>query len=154
LGGSVLGLTQIQKRIKKQQIMNIKFLALLALPLLFSACGNQNHEQVQIELNEGQKWKVNEEMKPHIEQGQALLNTYVAESDTDYKKLAANLQEQNSNLIKSCTMDGKSHDELHKWLHPHLELIKELSNANSPEEAAAITKELQTSFEVYSAHFE
>jgi len=33
--------------------MNIKFLALLALPLLFSACGNQNHEQVQIELNEG-----------------------------------------------------------------------------------------------------
>lgn len=134
--------------------MNIKFLPLLLLPLLFTACGDHSHGEEKIELNNGQKWAVNEEMKPHIEQGRVILNTYLTNGDTDYEKLAKDLQEQNSSLIKSCTMDGKSHDELHKWLHPHLELVKELSKAETPEEVNKVTDKLKASYEIYDQHFE
>ncbi|MGB0918347.1 MAG: hypothetical protein ACPGU4_12210 [Flavobacteriales bacterium] len=134
--------------------MKIKLILAFVLPVLFSACGNHSHEQEKIELNAGQKWKVNEEMKPHIEKGREMLSAYLTDGDTDYEKLAADLQEQNSKLIKSCTMDGKSHDELHKWLHPHLKLVKQLSDAENLEEANKITKELTVSFETYAKHFE
>jgi len=134
--------------------MKIKFLPLILLPFLFSACGNQSHGQEKIELNNGQKWAVNEEMKPHIEQGYVILTTYLSEGGTDNEKLAKDLQEQNSKLIRSCTMDGKSHDELHKWLHPHLELVKELSKAKTPDEVSEVTDKLEASYDLYVQYFE
>lgn len=134
--------------------MKLKLIPLLLLPFLFSACGNPTHGQEQIELNDGKKWKVNEEMKPHIEAGRALLTTYLAEGGTDSKTLAAGLQEHNSKLIRSCTMDGKSHDELHKWLHPHLELVQELSKAQSADEVTRVTDKLEASYDLYDQHFE
>jgi hypothetical protein len=134
--------------------MKIKFLPLILLPFLFSACGNQSHGQEKIELNNGKKWAVNEEMKPHIEQGRVILNTYLTNGDTDHEKLANDLKEQNSKLIKSCTMEGKSHDELHKWLHPHIELLKELSKAETPDEVTKVTEQLKASYDLYDQHFE
>lgn len=82
-----------------------------------------------IELNNGEKWVVNDEMKPFVGKGEELVNTYIQNRQSDYKTLAGQLKDQNSQLIKSCTMDGKSHDELHKWLHPHLDIVKTLSRA-------------------------
>lgn len=137
--------------------MKFKFIPLLLLPFLFSfsACGGHAaHGDEQLELNNGEKWKVNEEMKPYVEAGRVLLNSYLAEGGTDGKKLATDLQEQNSKLIKSCTMDGKSHDELHKWLHPHLELVKELSKAETADEVTQVTDKLKASYDLYDQHFE
>lgn len=134
--------------------MKLRYLLLLFLPMLFSACGNHSHDQVAIELNNGQKWKVNEEMKPHIEKGRELLNAYLADGSTDHEQLAEDLQEQNSKLIKSCTMDGKAHDELHNWLHPHLELVKTLRDAETEDEAAKTINELKASYELYDQYFE
>jgi hypothetical protein len=42
-------------------------------------------------------------------------------------------------------MDGKSHDELHKWLHPQLELVKELENEIDVVKANEIVLQLQKS---------
>ena len=50
-------------------------------------------------------------------------------------------------------MDGKSHDELHKWLHPHLELVKELENSSDENEAKEIVLKLQKSNEMYHQYF-
>lgn len=134
--------------------MKLRHILILFLPLLFTACGNHSREAEKIELNNGQKWAVNVQMKPHIEKGRELLSSYLAENSTDHKQLAADLQEQNSNLIKSCTMDGKAHDELHKWLHPHLELVKELSKTSSKNEADNLIAELQQSYKTYELYFE
>ena len=134
--------------------MKIRTLLLLAIPLMLTSCANGQHKGETIEMNNGQKWKVNEEMKPHIEKGREILNTYLDENSTDHKALAENLQEQNSNLIGSCTMDGKSHDELHKWLHPHLEMVKALKDAETDEEVTKVTKELKASYDLYDQHFE
>ncbi len=107
-----------------------------------------------IELNDGEKWKVNEEMKPFIINGEALVDKFITDKSTDYKKLAKDLKEQNQSLISSCTMDGKSHDELHKWLLPHLELTEELSEAKDENEAIEKIKELKLSFEEFHKYFE
>ena len=124
---------------------------------------NHNHDQTHsdkamaqptIELNEGAKWAVNAEMKPFILESESILNTYVANASTDYKTLAKELTDKNSGLIKSCTMDGKSHDELHKWLHPHMALIESLQDVDNADAADKIINELKSSFEIYNQHFQ
>jgi len=104
-------------------------------------------EDTSISLNDGEKWKVNEEMLPHINKSEAIFNSF--EGD-DYEKLSKDMMTHTNKLIQSCTMDGKSHDELHKWLHPHLELIKALGNK---EEGAEKYAGLKHSFEVFHTYF-
>jgi len=106
-----------------------------------------------IELNNGEKWLVNEEMKPFVLKGEELVNEYIQANKTDYKELAVQLKDKNSQLIKSCTMDGKSHDELHKWLHPHLELVKELENETDATKANEIVSKIQHSYQEYYQFF-
>ena len=113
----------------------------------------QDESSESIELNNGEKWLVNEEMKPFVMKGEELVNSYIQNNQTDYKTLAQQLKEQNNKLIKSCTMDGKSHDELHKWLHPHLDLVKALESEQDTNEAARIVAALQTSYQHYHQYF-
>lgn len=107
-----------------------------------------------VELNSGKKWIVNDEMKPFVAKGEGLVTTYLQSSQTNYNKLAQKLKDQNNQLIKSCTMKGKSHDELHKWLHPHLELVEALEKSANENEAKGIVLKLQKSNEVYHQYFE
>lgn len=120
----------------------------------------ENHEEHQhdesseaIELNNGEKWLVNEEMKPFVIKGEELVNSFIQNNHTDYKALAQQLKEQNNKLIKSCTMDGKSHDELHKWLHPHLEIVKALEEEKDATKANEIVLQLQKSYQEYHQYF-
>jgi len=106
-----------------------------------------------IELNNGEKWVVNNEMKPFVSKGAELVYVYVQENKTDFKELATQLKDQNNQLVKSCSMNGKSHDELHKWLHPHLELVKELENESNATKASEIIAQLQYSYLQYHKYF-
>lgn len=116
------------------------------------------HEQTEnsetIELNNGERWLVNKEMKPFILKGEEMVNTYIKEGNSDYKSLAEQVKDQNSQLIKSCTMDGKSHDELHKWLHPHLDIVKALENEVDATKANEIILKLQHSYQQYHNYFQ
>jgi len=105
------------------------------------------------ELNNGEKWVVNQEMKPFVSKGEELVNAFVKNGQPDHKTLVQQLKDQNSALIKSCTMDGKSHDELHKWLHPHLELVKALENEADAAKANEIVLQLQESYRQYHQYF-
>lgn len=105
-------------------------------------------------LNNGEKWIVNKEMKPYIQAGENLLSAYVAAHSEDYKNLAEQLKEKNSLLIKSCTMQGKSHEELHKWLHPHLDLVVALGKAESQQQANELVAQLQQSFHLFHQYFQ
>jgi type IV secretory pathway VirB10-like protein len=107
----------------------------------------------QVSLNDGEKWKVNPEMKPHLEAAEKRLIAYRDNTETDYETLAEELKGYNDLLISSCTMGGKSHDQLHLWLHPHIKLVKALSEAKNEKEADSIIAELETSFETYHKYF-
>ena len=151
--------------------MNKMILTFLASSLLLFSCGNSTNEQANkqaetqekhhqddeskaLQLNSGEKWVVNEEMKPFILEAEEVLQQYSASQSQDFQNLAAQLKEKNSGLIKSCTMKGESHDELHKWLYPHIELIESLSKAESTEQANKIVTDLQASFSTYNQYFQ
>ena len=114
---------------------------------------SDDHEEgVKLELNNGEKWPVNNEMKPFITETESQLNAYKPETG-DYKMLATNLSATNDNLVKSCTMTGKSHDVLHAWLAPHMKEIEKLKNAEDREHANKIVGELKESMEKYHQYF-
>ncbi|MCZ2085492.1 MAG: hypothetical protein LC112_14590 [Flavobacteriales bacterium] len=114
---------------------------------------SDDHEEgVKLELNNGAKWPVNNEMKPFITETESQLNAYKTETG-DYKMLATNLSATNDNLVKSCTMTGKSHDVLHAWLAPHMKDIEKLKNAEDREHANKIVGELKQSMDKYHEYF-
>lgn len=107
-----------------------------------------------IELNNGEKWKVKEDMTPYVQKGEALVDAYVQQKQTDYKKLAQDVDRQNSQLIDNCSMEGASHDALHKWLQPHLELVEQLEKETDPEKAQQTVLQLQRSYQQYHQYFQ
>jgi hypothetical protein len=104
-------------------------------------------------LNKGEKWHVIPVMMVHIRASETLFSEYTESESTDFIKLAEGLKENNNKLIKSCTMKGKAHDELHKWLHPHLQLVEALGKALSIEQASKITDQLKLSFQTLNTYF-
>lgn len=106
-----------------------------------------------LELNNGKKWKTNTEMLPYIQKQEQLIDAYDDETG-DYKKLAADLSTANDQLIKSCTMTGKSHDVLHVWLTDHMKKIDLLAKAATQKEAEKIAESLEHSMESYHQYFE
>ncbi len=80
-----------------------------------------------------------------------MLNQY---DNADYKELGEQLGGQNKRLIKSCTMKGKSHDELHKWLHPHMQLVEALEDAENEQNANKTIKQLKESFQTFHNYFQ
>ena len=126
---------------------------IFATMFLLASC-NSGQGVEDLTLNNGEKWQVNAEMTPHIEQGNEILNDYLLQDNNNFQELATALKTQNNSLIKSCTMKGESHDELHKWLHPHMKLIEGLSKTSDPEEAKSIIKQIENSFNIYNDYFE
>lgn len=139
--------------------MRNSILAITGIMLLMACSTNHTHDDQHdqnagINLNEGKKWKVNSEMKPDVEKGMQVLNEFIDQKGENYGELAENLKAQNNALIQSCTMEGESHDELHKWLHPHIKLVERLSIAEEKEDAEEILVQLEVSYNTYQKYFE
>lgn len=133
----------------------------LALTLVFTlgiACSQPNESHAEdlsgIELIDGNKWLVNEAMKPHINQAERLLHDYMQDGGVDHRQLAISMKAHNMDLINSCTMTGQSHDQLHLWLHPHLNLLEQLALADTDGLANDIIEEIQSSFSIYHRYFQ
>jgi hypothetical protein len=146
----------------------IKTIVITGIVLLLISCNTSEVENVDqkeqsiatdyyklvIELNEGEKWKVNEQMMPYLKSSEQLLIEFKKKESGDYKILASDLKETNNKLISSCTMKGKSHDALHLWLHPHLELVNELQDSKTEDEASLVMEKLNRSFLAFSNYFQ
>ena len=113
---------------------------------------DDHDETADLTLDNGTKWVVNDEMKPYVTEMEDQLEQYKPDSG-DYKLLATNLIASNDNLVKSCTMTGRSHDVLHVWLTDHIKELKKLQNAPNREEANDAVKELKESMAEYHKYF-
>ena len=114
---------------------------------------DEHKEGAKLELNNGAKWAVNNEMKPFVNQTETLLNSYNSETG-DYKMLATKLNATNEKLVKSCTMTGVPHDNLHVWLAPHMKEIEKLKTAENRDYANKIVSELKESMEKFHQYFD
>lgn len=114
--------------------------------------GHASEEE--ITLNNGNKWEINAEMRPFLLGGEKLVKNFAGSEMEDYQKLALDLKEQDDQLIKSCTMKGESHEQLHKWLHPHLGLVDDLTKASSTEQSKQIVDKLMVSYQTFDKYFQ
>lgn len=147
----------------------MKSIYIILLPvLLFAGCAETKHEQPTatveeqhqghetgaIELNNGQKWKVDENMMVYIAQMGKDVAAYSGSTMDEYKQLASGLGKNIEQLTSNCTMEGKAHDELHKWLLPFIELNENFSAAATEQEAAKYYRQIKTSLEDFHRYFE
>ena len=148
-------------------------LSLTVISLFLFSCGNTSnekskqktetvtHEEHQhsdemqtIELNNGEKWKVDANMITHIRNMENDVISFAKVEQKDYKSLSEKLQSNIDLLTSNCTMKGKAHDELHKWLLPYIDLVKELSEAKDETEASKQFQNIQTSFTAFNQYFQ
>ena len=116
---------------------------------------HQHNAEIQtIELNNGEKWKVDANMITHIRNMENDVISFAKVEQKDYKSLSKQLQSNIDLLTSNCTMKGKAHDELHKWLLPYIDLVKELSEAKDETEAEKQFQNIQTSFTAFNQYFQ
>jgi hypothetical protein len=144
---------------------------LLATTLILISCDNkkieketlvvsnethQHNEGDPIELNNGSKWKVVPEMMAHIRNMELDINRFVEAKHTelkDFRQLGASLQKNSDLLTSNCTMDGKAHDELHKWLLPYIEMVDKLNKSKNNDEALHTFEEIKASNKLFNIYF-
>lgn len=114
----------------------------------------QDTETQSIELNNGKKWKVDENMLVHIRNMEKDVNSFSNAEQKGYQSFAKKLQPEIDLLTSNCTMNGKAHDELHKWLLPYIDLVKELSEAKDETEATKQFENIQSSFKTFNQYFQ
>lgn len=153
--------------------MNKLILTFAVGSLLLYSCGNSTNEKSNnqtevaeqnnhhhddeseaIELNNGEKWKVDANMLTHIRTMENDVISFAKVEQKDYKVLSEKLQASINLLTSNCTMTGQAHDELHKWLLPYMDLVEELSEAEDKIEAEKQFQEIQTSITTFNHYFQ
>lgn len=153
--------------------MNKLILTFAVGSLLLYSCGNSTNEKSNnqtevaeqnnhhhddeseaIELNNGEKWKVDANMITHIRNMENDINHFANVEQKDFKSLAEKLQTNIDLLTSNCTMTGQAHDELHKWLLPYKNLVDELSVAEDKIEAEKQFQNIQSSFKTFNHYFQ
>lgn len=118
---------------------------------------HQHTESDSIELNNGAKWTVVPEMMAHIRNMESDINRFVEAKHTelkDFTQLAASLQKNIDLLTSNCTMEGKAHDELHKWLLPYIDMVDKLNKSKNNDEALQTFEEIKASYKLFNIYFE
>lgn len=105
-----------------------------------STSTEKSNESSEIELNNGEKWKAPASMVAYVDKMQRDLDSASTIEQRDYTALTTQLDADVNQLIGNCTMTGKSHDELHKWLLPYMEVVKDISSANQKQANEAFEK--------------
>lgn len=114
---------------------------------------HEDHNEI-IELDNGKKWVVDSNMMIHIAKMQYYVSEFDKSNDKDYHTLALKLNDRIDSLTSSCTMEGKAHDELHKWLVPFIELNEKFLKTKDISEAEIIFSKIKTSFKEFVKYFE
>lgn len=147
--------------------------SMIAISLLHLSCGNTStekpKEQIEtvldeehqhegemqtIELNHGEKWKVDAHMLVHIRNMESDINSLGKYEQKDYILLAENLQSNIDLFTSNCTMKGKAHDELHKWLLPFIDFSNVFFRSKTEQEFALNFQKIKTSFATFNTYFE
>ncbi len=118
---------------------------------------HQHKETDSIEFNNGAKWKVVPEMMAHIRNMESDINGFSETKHTelkDFTQLGSSLQKNIDLLTSNCTMEGKAHDELHKWLLPYIDMVDKLNKSKNNDEALHTFEEIKASYKTLNLYFE
>jgi len=140
--------------------MKTNTLILLFLCFAFSNCKNETKAaatataiSLNLKLNDGEKWTANPETHESVLKMDAIINAFKNEQQKDYQLLGKNLSKQTSYIIKNCSMEGESHDQLHVVLLPMLDAISTLKESENSEKSKKILTEIEAYIDAYFNHF-
>jgi len=108
----------------------------------------------EIKLDNGSKWEANLETTEGVDKMLESVKASDPKTVEDYHFLASKLNEDKNVVVKKCTMEGASHDNLHVFLHPLIEKIEVLGKVSSTDEGAAITASIKENLEGYYNYFQ
>ena len=111
---------------------------------------HQHSDSEAIQLNEGKKWKVDDNMMLHIRNMEKDVMNFNSENNKNYPLLANKLKSNIDLLTSNCTMKGEAHDELHKWLVPYIGLVDKFSKEKKVNQFL----EIQHSFKTFNQYFQ
>lgn len=153
--------------------MKVSYLLILTGTLFIASCNqqetvknetmttaiedHQHNESDSIELNNGSKWTVVPKMMQYIRNMESDVNHFGETQHIelkDFTQLGASLQKNIDLLTSSCTMEGKAHDELHKWLVPYIDMVGKLNASKNSEEALHTFEEIKSSLKTFNKYFE
>ncbi|MFD1550778.1 hypothetical protein DNU06_05740 [Putridiphycobacter roseus] len=147
--------------------MKTKILILTTALFILTSCGDnkptinkqESLEKIATEnpyglvLNQGKKWQVNPEMMQHVKSMEADIKSYADKNLSTYSELGKKLNGHIRGLTSSCTMKGQSHEELHKWLLPFIDLKKEFIQSASAEEYQVNYQKIVAAMEIFNQYF-
>ncbi|TVZ28721.1 hypothetical protein JM83_3868 [Gillisia sp. Hel_I_86] len=108
----------------------------------------------EIKLDSGSKWQANMETTQGVDKMLDLIKSSDLKTLEDYHRLATKLNEEKNFVVKECTMQGASHDNLHVFLLPLVEKIEALSNTSTLSQATIITYRIEENLEGYYTYFQ
>lgn len=108
----------------------------------------------EIKLDNGSKWEANLETTEGVDKMLNLVKSSNPKTVEDYQVLASKLNEDKNFVVKKCTMEGPSHDNLHVFLHPLIEKIEALGKVSTIEEGAEVTSSVKENLEGYYNYFQ
>ncbi len=142
-------------------------LLLLSLGVLVTSCGKHGGDHVHnavesedahhhaddgpLQLNNGSKWGADEHTVSMVADMKSEVADFEQAGEENYGMLADSLTRQLSILVAGCTMTGPAHDELHKWLVPLTESVKNLRDVQHASNARV---EIGKSLDAFDDFFE
>ena len=150
--------------------MNSFKIVLLCLSILTVSCKNNSdgkietevssvaqehaHGDEEIQLNQGQKWKVDAEMLSIIRAMENDVASFKGSELAEYISLSEKLKNNIDLLTSNCTMKGQAHDELHKWLLPYIDLVNAFSEAKNGADTEKLFQDVKNSFVTFNQYFQ
>lgn len=114
----------------------------------------QNEWVQEIRLDNGSKWTANPESTIGVNNMKKQIQNHSLKTTGDYHDLATLLNEEKNFIVKECTMEGESHDNLHVFLHPLIEKIDALGKVENEKEGAALVRSIEGNLEGYFDYFQ
>ncbi|SEA35515.1 hypothetical protein [Psychroflexus halocasei] len=107
----------------------------------------------EIQMNKNKRWKANPETNQGVKNMLSSIESAELKTLEDYHQLASKLNEEKNFVVKKCTMEGPSHDNLHVFLHPLIEKIAALQKTTTVEESAEIIESIKDNLNKYYNYF-
>lgn len=108
----------------------------------------------EIELDNDSRWDANPETTEGVENMLHLIKETQTKTLEDYHHLGSKLNDEKNYIIKECTMEGPSHDNLHVFLHPLIDKVDALLNSKSTIEAEKIVESMEANLQKYYDYFD
>lgn len=110
-------------------------------------------DNLPLKLNDGTKWMANLETQRGVDRMDSIITVFNASRNKDYESLGKSLSQQTAYIIKNCTMEGESHDQLHIVLVPMLDVISILKESSEPDTSRQALNQLEGLISGYFNHF-